>query len=232
MLAGLTGCDGEKELIIIDGNLPIKTSTLFMVGDATPNGWSLDAATPLTASDDDPLVFAWEGPLNAGEMKLCLATGSWDNPFIRPVNAGQEINKNGLTDETFKMHAGDPDDKWKVTEPGIYSLRFDLRNWKMSASFVREQDGPVIEPIEAEAVYLVGDFNEWNIAAPTQLEKKSAYIFVYEGPLAPANSRLARPQAAGTWHSYVPKPTGAKSTETVWKAILSSIQSTPTISGK
>ena len=144
MLAGLTGCDGEKELIIIDGNLPIKTSTLFMVGDATPNGWSLDAATPLTASDDDPLVFAWEGPLNAGEMKLCLATGSWDNPFIRPVNAGQEINKSGLTDETFKMHAGDPDDKWKVTEPGIYSLRFDLRNWKMSASFVREQDGPVI----------------------------------------------------------------------------------------
>lgn len=197
MLAGLTGCDGEKELIIIDGNLPIKTSTLFMVGDATPNGWSLDAATPLTASDDDPLVFAWEGPLNAGEMKLCLATGSWDNPFIRPVNAGQEINKSGLTDETFKMHAGDPDDKWKVTEPGIYSLRFDLRNWKMSASFVREQDGPVIEPIEAEALYLVGDFNEWNIAAPTQLEKKSAYIFVYEGPLS--TGELKACTATGSW---------------------------------
>lgn len=31
-----TGCDGEKDLKIIDGNLPIKTSTLFMVGDATP----------------------------------------------------------------------------------------------------------------------------------------------------------------------------------------------------
>lgn len=46
MLAGLTGCDGEKELIIIDENLPIKTSALYMVGDATPNGWSLDAATP------------------------------------------------------------------------------------------------------------------------------------------------------------------------------------------
>ena len=26
-----TGCDGEKDLKIIDGNLPIKTSTLFMV---------------------------------------------------------------------------------------------------------------------------------------------------------------------------------------------------------
>lgn len=42
-----TGCDGEKDLKIIDGNLPIKTSMLFMVGDATPNGWSIDDPTPL-----------------------------------------------------------------------------------------------------------------------------------------------------------------------------------------
>lgn len=36
----LASCDGEKDLKIIEGNLPIKTSTLFMVGDATPNGWT------------------------------------------------------------------------------------------------------------------------------------------------------------------------------------------------
>ena len=34
----LVSCDGEKDLKIIEGNLPIKTSTLYMVGDATPNG--------------------------------------------------------------------------------------------------------------------------------------------------------------------------------------------------
>lgn len=39
LLTGSASCDSEKELIIIDGNLPIKTSTLYMVGDATPNGW-------------------------------------------------------------------------------------------------------------------------------------------------------------------------------------------------
>ena len=49
-----TGCDGEKDLKIIDGNLPIKTSTLFMVGDATPNGWSIDDPTPFTQKADDP----------------------------------------------------------------------------------------------------------------------------------------------------------------------------------
>lgn len=47
LMSLLTGCDGEKDLKIIDGNLPIKTSTLFMVGDATPNGWSIDDPTPL-----------------------------------------------------------------------------------------------------------------------------------------------------------------------------------------
>ena len=31
----LTGCDEEKDPIIIEGDLPIKTSVLYMVGDAT-----------------------------------------------------------------------------------------------------------------------------------------------------------------------------------------------------
>ena len=79
LTTGLTGCEGEKDLIIIEGNLPIKTSALYMVGDATPNGWSIDAPTPFDASDEDPLIFTWEGSLNAGEMKLCLTTGSWDS---------------------------------------------------------------------------------------------------------------------------------------------------------
>ena len=60
----LTGCDSEKELVIIDGQLPLKTSTLFMVGDATPTGWSIDSPTPMTQSEADPLVFDWEGSLS------------------------------------------------------------------------------------------------------------------------------------------------------------------------
>ena len=199
MLAGLTGCDGEKDLVIIDGNLPIKTSTLYMVGDATPNGWSIDTPTPLTPTEEDPLVFTWEGALNAGEMKLCLTTGSWDAPFIRPLNAGDQIGKGGVADTAFKMHAGDPDDKWKVTEAGIYNLRYDLRNWRMSASFVRELDAPEIEPIEADALCIVGDAtpNGWDIDNPTALEKKSDYIFVYEGPMNSGEMKACL--STGSW---------------------------------
>lgn len=207
LMAGITSCDGEKDLIIIDGNLPIKTSTLYMIGDATPNGWSLDAATPFEASEEDPLVFSWEGPLNTGELKLTLKASSFDDPFIRPMSNGSQISKAGIAEAPFKMNAGDPDDKWKVTDAGIYNLRFDLRNWKMSASFVREQDTPVIEPIEVDELYIVGDAtpNEWDIDNPTLLDKKSKYIFVYEGTLNTGEFKVV--PTTGSWEVPFIRPT-------------------------
>lgn len=199
MLASLTACDGEKDLVIIDGNLPIKTSTLYLVGDATPNGWSIDAPTPLTPTEEDPLVFTWEGALNTGEMKLCMTTGSWDAAFIRPLHAGDEIGKSGITEQSFQMHAGDPDEKWNVVDAGRYNLRFDLRNWTYSASYLGEQDAPVIEPIETDAVYIVGSASPkgWDIDNPIALEKKSAYIFVYEGELV--SGELKACTSTGSW---------------------------------
>ena len=154
--SAMTGCEGEKDLIIIDGNLPIKTSVLYMVGDATPCGWNIDAPVELEAKQENPLVFEWEGNLNVGEMKLCLTTGSWDAPFIRPENNGEEIGKSDISDATFQMHAGDPDEKWKVTEAGVYHLTFDLRNWTMSSSWLGDHDLPANEPIDTDVLYIVG----------------------------------------------------------------------------
>lgn len=196
---GLSACEDEKEHIFIDGNLPIKTSTLYMVGDATPNGWSIDNPTPLEATGEDPLVFTWEGKLSTGELKLCLSGGSWDAPFIRPKVNGTEISRESIDDAEFKMNAGDPDDKWKVTESGVYLLTFDLRNWKMSTAYLREADPVQIEPIEAEEVFMVGSATPagWNIDEPTPMEKKSRYIFSYEGELTPGELKMCI--ATGSW---------------------------------
>lgn len=208
-----TGCDDEKDLVIIDGNLPIKTSTLYMVGDATPNGWSLDDATPLEASADDALVFGWEGDLNAGELKLCLATTSWDVAFIRPENNGEEISETPITDQTFAMWAGDPDNKWKVAEAGKYSLSFDLRNWTMSTEYLGASDETPSEPepdgfspIEAETLYIVGDAAPcgWDIDSPTLADKQSDYIFVYEGALN--TGELKACISTGDWMASFVRP--------------------------
>ncbi len=134
----LAGCEGEKDLIVIEGNLPIKTETFYMVGDATPAGWDISNPTALAPTEADPLVFVYEGHLNTGELKCCLVTGSWDAPFVHPATQGREINQSGINAEVFLMYAGGEDLKWKVTTAGTYNLTFDLRNWTMSASYLGE----------------------------------------------------------------------------------------------
>ena len=185
LTVGFTACEGEKDLIIIEGELPIKTSTLYMVGDATPNGWDIGSPTALQVSAEDALTFSWEGELRTGELKLCLTTGSWDAPFIRPEVNGTAISKSNISNAKFAMHAGDPDDKWRVADAGKYRLTFDLRHWTMSTEFLAEPEAPSKEPIVAEALYMVGDATPagWNIDAPTTLTRQSQYVFVYEGTL-------------------------------------------------
>ena len=131
-MALLSGCEGEKDLIIIDELLPIKTSTLFMVGDATPAGWNINEPTQLAVTEEDPMTFVYEGELNKGEFKLCIQAGNWGNPFIRPAVDQTELSKSGLSEATFVMYAGDPDNKWKVKEAGKYRITFHLKEYKIS----------------------------------------------------------------------------------------------------
>lgn len=135
----LISCEGEKDLVVIEGNLPIKTGTLYMVGDATPTGWNIDAPTALSPSEDDPLVFSYEGHLNSGEFKCPLKTGNWGGVFVMPVTNGCKISKTGIEVNTFSlMPTGQPDNKWKVVDAGTYKITFDLRNWVVSATYLGE----------------------------------------------------------------------------------------------
>ncbi|MDE5683061.1 MAG: SusF/SusE family outer membrane protein, partial [Muribaculaceae bacterium] len=207
--ATLAGCEDEKDLVIIDGNLPIKASALYMVGDATPNGWSIDSPTPFTATESDPLVFEWSGSLNAGEMKLCLVPGSWDAPFIRPLEDQCPIGTSDIDNASFQMHAGDPDQKWRVTDAGSYTLTFDLRNWKMSTRYNGGAPEPSKDPISTETLYLVGDATPagWSIESPTPLEKTGDYTFVYEGELKTGEMKACL--VAGSWDVDFVRPASA-----------------------
>ncbi len=129
----LTGCDEERFPTIIDGDLPIKTSALYMVGDATPNGWSMDNATAFTRDADDKYLFTWEGELKTGEMKACLVKdGTFSCPFLHPSSPDCEISSAGVAASDFLFYAGDPDNKWKVKEAGKYRITFHLKEYKIS----------------------------------------------------------------------------------------------------
>ena len=117
----LISCDGEKDLVVIEGNLPIKTETLYMVGDATPTGWNIDAPTAFTPSTEDALIFSYEGHLNTGELKCPLKTGNWGGVFVMPVNNGCKISKSGIEESTISlMPTGQPDNQRRVEDAGTY----------------------------------------------------------------------------------------------------------------
>ena len=129
-------CDEERDLIVIEGNIPIKTSTVYIVGDATPVGWNIDSPYLLTASDQDPLVFIYEGNLTRGEMKAYLTPGNWEAPCIRPLTAGSPISKVNIDKDPFQLYPGGEDLKWTVKDSGNYRLVFDLRNWTFSTVYL------------------------------------------------------------------------------------------------
>ena len=115
MLMGIfmASCEDEKDIIVIDGNIPIKTSTLYIVGDATPAVWNIDKPILLDVSEEDPLVFIYDGILSQGELKAYLTPGNWDSPCVRPLTAGSPISKADNV-EPFQLYSGGEDLKWSV----------------------------------------------------------------------------------------------------------------------
>ena len=108
---------------------------IWLVGDAAPGGWSLDAAEPMTKDASDPYVMTWTGTLKEGELKFtCDKNINWDGAwFMSATNGaaptGQEekalfINKSDdyLKAQYLTVDINGIDNKWKITEAGTYKI--------------------------------------------------------------------------------------------------------------
>ena len=100
---------------------------IWMIGDATPNGWSLDDATPLQKGSDD-YTFTWTGNLNSGELKFtCDCDSSWNGAWFmaseenKPFEAGTETIC--FVDKQLPENSS-VDRKWKVTA-GNYTIELN-----------------------------------------------------------------------------------------------------------
>ena len=100
---------------------------IYMVGDATPNGWTIEDATPLVWTENTG-EFVYEGPLKTGELKFAAGEASWDVPFYMSTTAGQEDLT--VTSVMF-VPPGGPDNKWKITEAGNYRITLDIDKLKI-----------------------------------------------------------------------------------------------------
>lgn len=107
---------------------------IYMVGDASPSGWSIDDAAPLQATDN-PYIFTWTGTLNVGELKLsCDKKSDWNGAWFMPAEADKqpsgEVEPMLFIDkasDAFKAQYLDVmvdgiDQKWKIKTAGSYKI--------------------------------------------------------------------------------------------------------------
>lgn len=130
-------------------------------------------------------MFVYEGELKAGDLKCCLKTGDWEQPFVRPDAEGVKINKDGVESPDFVFTAS-PDNKWKVEAPGNYRLTFDLEHYTLKAEFLGEIE-EAKDPIVADNVWMIGTATPggWSLDDAAQYTKdaNNKYLFTWEGDL-------------------------------------------------
>jgi starch-binding outer membrane protein SusE/F len=182
---------------------------IWIVGDATPNGWNIDNPNEMRVDPSDPFIFTYHEVLKAGEFKFPTSTGNWGADFYMPLANYQDLNNAGVQ----LVKGGSPDYKWKITTPGAYKITLNIREMTIS-----------IKPFTPyEKLWMVGDAtpNGWNIDNPNPMVKDATnpYVFTYEGALKAGEFKI--PTATGNWGTdyFMPPVAGQGTDGTVAKFI-------------
>jgi hypothetical protein len=160
---------------------------LWMLGDATPTGWNIDAPTEMRVDSSNLFVFGYNGLLSAGEFKIPTTTGNFSTDYYMPLVNHQAITETGVQ----LVPVGGPDNKWQITTPGPYKIKLNLQSMKME-----------IRPfVPFTQIWMVGDASPvgWNIDSPHPMTADPAnpYVFSYTGPMAVGEFKL--PVETGDW---------------------------------
>lgn len=142
------------------------TPTLYLIGSATPNGWSAGDATPMTVEQGTAGSFVWQGPLTAGEFKFITTLGE----FAPSYNKAEGDNK-----LYYRESFDDPYDvPFTVTEPGGYQVKVNLVTMSIE---LKQMAGPAYNEL-----WFVGGFTGWSFKPMTR-NPVNPYLFHYNGML-------------------------------------------------
>jgi starch-binding outer membrane protein SusE/F len=155
---------------------PVST-TLYIFGDATANGWDASKAIPLTPDADDPTLFSFRGALGTGSYKFITELGQ----LLPSYNRGSDDNH-----IVYRTSDSEPDNKFAVAEAGVYNIKVSLLELTIKSV---KLDVPVYDHI-----YMVGDAspNGWDIGNATELTQDldNPAIFTYMGVMKPGDFKF------------------------------------------
>ena len=173
-------------------NQPVQPTTppysrLWIVGDATPNGWNISAPNEMRVDSGNMFVFNYNELLNAGEFKIPTATGNWGTDYYMPLANHPALS---ATDVQL-VRGGSPDNKWQITTAGPYKIKLDLLNMKIN-----------IQPFTPyKQLWLVGDATPvgWNINSPAPMtaDPTNPYLFTWQGAMTAGEFKI--PTTTGNW---------------------------------
>jgi hypothetical protein len=160
---------------------------LWIVGDATPNGWDINNPNQMRVDSSNLWMFSYNEVLNAGEFKIPVATGNWGTDYYMPP-----VNHPALTSTSVQfVPGGSPDNKWQITNPGPYKISLNTQNNSIS-----------IKPFTPYTqIWMVGDATPvgWNINSPQPMTPVAGdpYKFQYVGPMNAGEFKF--PLSTGNW---------------------------------
>ena len=176
------------QIVTIKTYKPV-SKTLYLIGDATPNGWDAENATEMKPITNIPKGFTWTGPLVPGKFKFITTLGS----FVPSYNKGTDGTKLYLR-ESFD----DPyDEQFEITEGGTYTIDANLIT--LTISITRGQ-GP-----EYTALWFVGNPTGWSFE-PMTVDLLDPFIFHYNADLS-AGGEFKIGTAEGNWDAVFFRPT-------------------------
>ena len=140
-------CDVKNKTIILTKSAyqdaHAKHAELWMIGTATPNGWQIDKGVLLKQDAENPMVYTATAELKEGEFKFIV------NKYM---GFDQTAYVKDAADDSKVVYGGD-DNKWNITEAGIYDVKLNLANMtitvaKKGATGISSVNADVTSPAE------------------------------------------------------------------------------------
>ncbi|HKJ32410.1 MAG TPA: SusF/SusE family outer membrane protein [Balneolales bacterium] len=154
------------------------SSTLYLIGDATPNGWDANNATPMKQDPNTPYVFTYQGNLSAGQFKFITTKGQ----FLPSYNEGQDSTK-----LFYRTKNTQPDNKFTITNPGPYSIKVDLVHLTIT---LKKLAGPAYNKLWIIGSATAGGWS-LNNAAQLRQDPGNPFIFTFNDSLSVGEFKIA-----------------------------------------
>ncbi|MCE5174097.1 MAG: SusF/SusE family outer membrane protein [Bacteroidales bacterium] len=152
----------EAVTLIITTYKPV-SKTLYIIGDATSGGWSLDNATKMNTVSGEAGGFVWTGDLSVGNYEFVTTQTGYLPSYNK--DAGSTTDKLALRETN-----DDPDVRFSITQSGNYRIAVNLIDLTISAVI---SNGPKYSDI-----YFVGSFTSWGFVKMRQ-DPTNSFVFRY-----------------------------------------------------